>query len=83
MQLPAFILSVLLASTYALAYGLLTGKTGSTLTKYAGFSLVGFFVAFAAASRVHLTSWGLGEIPIVECTLGALACLGLATLLRI
>lgn len=83
MQLPAFILSILLAAIYALAYGLLTGKTGSTLGKYIGVSLVGFFGAFLLTTRWHLTSWGLGEIPVIECTIGAFSLLILATFARV
>ena len=82
LQPPALIMSVLLASMYALSYGLLIGKTGPRLWWYWVFAVAGFFGGFAVAAHGHWTTLGLGQVPVVEASVCALAMLVVATLLR-
>ncbi|MGI8916893.1 MAG: hypothetical protein ACR2JY_24500 [Chloroflexota bacterium] len=81
-QPPAVIISVVLATIYALAYALVIGKTGNRLWWYWAFSVFGFFLGFAIADHGHLFTIGLGQVPIVESSLGSVALLILATVLR-
>lgn len=82
LQLPAVIISVLLASVYALSYSLLIGKTGQRLWWYWGFAVAGFFAGFLIAAHGHWTVLGLGQVPVVEGSVSALVMLVVATVLR-
>jgi hypothetical protein len=82
LQPPAIIISVLLATIYALAYALVIGKTGNRLWWYWAFAVAGFFLGFVVAAHGHLATIGLGQVPFVESSILALAMLILATVLR-
>ena len=82
-QLPAILISILLASIYALAYALVIGKAGRRLGFYVAFAVAGFFAGFAIAGHGHWTTWGLGQVPVLECSVAAFAMLGVATALRL
>jgi len=82
-ELPAIIVSLLLASIYALAYALVMGKTGHRLWLYWAFSVAGFFGGFVIAAYHHWTSLGLGEVPVVESSVTAVALLVVASVLRL
>ena len=83
LQLPALLISVLLATIYALAYALLIGKTGPRLWWYWAFGVAGFFFGFAIAGHGHWTTWGLGQVPVLECSVACFTMLGVATALRL
>ncbi|HEV7216283.1 MAG TPA: hypothetical protein VGP33_14295 [Chloroflexota bacterium] len=82
LQPPAIIISVALASVYALGYALVIGKTGNRLWWYWAFAVAGFFLGFIIAAHEHLGTIALGQIPLEESTLASLAMLILATVLR-
>ena len=82
-QLPAILIGVLLACLYALAYALVVGKAGRRLGLYALFAIAGCFAGFAVAGHGHWTAWGLGQVPVLECTVASFAMLGVATALRL
>lgn len=82
LQPPAIIISVVLASIYALSFALVIGKTGHRLWWYWVFAVTGFFLGFVIAGRYHWSTIGLGQVPVVECSLAAVAMLILAAVLR-
>jgi len=82
LQLPAILISVLLATIYALSYALVIGKTGPRLWWYWAFGLTGFFAGFVIAGHGHWTTWGLGQVPVLESSVSSAAMLILATALR-
>jgi hypothetical protein len=82
LQPPAIIISVILATIYALAYALVIGRTGNRLWWYWAFAVAGFFLGFVLTARGHLVDVGLGQVPVVESSLASLAMLVLATILR-
>ena len=51
LQPPAIIISVVLASIYALGYALVIGKTGNRLWWYWAFAVAGFFFGFVIAAH--------------------------------
>lgn len=81
-QPPAIIISALLASIYGLSFALLIGKTGHRLWWYWAFAEVGFFGGFVIAAHGHWTAVGLGQTPVLESSVGSLAMLILAAVLR-
>ena len=82
LQPPAIIISVLLASIYGLSFGLLIGKTGHRLWWYWAFAVAGFFLGFLIAAQGRWSDTGLGQVPIVESSVGSVAMLVLAAVLR-
>lgn len=76
-------MSVLLSILLALAIGLIAGKTGPRLLWYCGVSIAGFFTGALVAHRYHLFNVGLGQIPVVESTLGAILFLTAVVILRL
>lgn len=83
MELPAIIVSLLLASSYALAYALVIGKTGHRLWLYWALSVAGFFGGSVIAAYHHWTDLGLGQVPVVESSVTAVALLVIASALRL
>ena len=82
LQLPAIIAAIVLASMYALAFALVTGRTGNRLWWYWAFSVAGFFLGSLLAVRGHLADIYLGQLPLVVSSLASLAMLVLASVLR-
>ncbi|MCL4541133.1 MAG: hypothetical protein M1396_02140 [Chloroflexi bacterium] len=71
MQLPAVLVSLLLATLYGLAFSLITGRQPRRMPLYCAGALVGFAGGFLIAHGHSLSSMRLGQIPLVESTLGS------------
>lgn len=76
LQPPALILSLLLASAYALVAYLWRGKRPRDLLAFWLASAAGFACGQAAGQSLALVPWGIGEVHVVEAT--AVAALFLA-----
>ncbi len=74
---PSVTLGFLLGSVYGLLAHLFVGRAWRELPVYWLTGVVGFFAGFIAAVLLGVELVRLGTVPLVETTLGSLACLAL------
>ena len=74
---PSVTLGFLLGSVYGLLAHLFVGRAWRELPVYWLTGVVGFFAGFIAAVLLGVELVRLGTVPLVEATLGSLACLAL------
>jgi H+/Cl- antiporter ClcA len=75
---PSVTLGFLLGSVYGLLAHLFVGRAWRELPVYWLTGVAGFFVGFVAAVLFGVELVRLGTVPLVEATLGSLACLAVA-----
>ncbi len=68
---PSSVLAFLLASAYGLVFYLIFGHGWLRLVAYWIFGIVGFFLGQALANLVGLALFNVGEMNLVEGTLGS------------
>lgn len=81
-QLPALLISLLLASVYAALFHLLLGRRLRDLPFYWLAALVGFAAGQVAGQMLDLVPWTVGQVRIVEATVIAFLFLSIARWLR-
>jgi len=67
-QTPALVLSLILATAYAVAFLLWLGRPLHQLPAYALASILGFAGGQLAGERINLLPWTVGEVHILEAT---------------
>lgn len=77
-QTPALVLSLLIATTYAVAFCIWQGRRLRDVPILWLAAVIGFAIGQVAGSLLDLVPWTLGEIRIVEATLGTILFLFLA-----
>ena len=77
-QIPALVLSFVLASLYAMVFYLLLGRKLRDILFFWLASLVGFASGQLVGSRLGIFPWTIGQVHIVEATAVALLLLFLA-----
>lgn len=82
LQIPAFVLSVLLASAYAVAFYLWLGRGCRDLVLFWLASAVGFASGQLIGARLNIVPWSIGQVHVVEATLVALLFLIFARWIR-
>ena len=75
---PSVTLGFLLGSVYGLLAHLFVGRAWRELPVYWLTGVAGFFAGFVAAVLLGVELVRLGTVPLVEATLGSLACLAVA-----
>lgn len=80
--MPALILSLFLASIYAVAFHLWRGRGLRDLLSYWLAAVIGFAAGQLAGQMLNLLPWTLGQVHLVEATIVALLFLVLARWLR-
>ncbi len=75
---PSVTLGFLLGSVYGLLAHLFVGRAWRELPVYWLTGVAGFIAGFVAAVLLGVGLVRLGTVPLVETTLGSLACLALA-----
>ena len=75
---PSVTLGFLLGSVYGLLAHLFVGRAWRELPVYWLTGVAGFFAGFVAAVLLGVGLVRLGTVPLVEATLGSLACLAVA-----
>ncbi len=75
---PSVTLGFLLGSVYGLLAHLFVGRAWRELPVYWLTGVAGFFAGFVAAVLLGVELVRLGTVPLVEATLGSLACLAAA-----
>ena len=70
-QEPSLVLSLLLASVYAAAFHLWKGRRLRDLLFYWLASVLGFAAGHLVGEKLALVPWTLGQIHIIEATVGA------------
>ncbi len=75
---PSVTLGFLLGSVYGLLAHLFVGRAWRELPVYWLTGVAGFFAGFVAAVLLGVELVRLGTVPLIEATLGSLACLALA-----
>jgi uncharacterized membrane protein YeaQ/YmgE (transglycosylase-associated protein family) len=81
-QLPALVFSLLLASVYGVAFFFWQGRKIGDLLVFWFTAVLGFAAGQWAGNRWDLVPFTIGEIQIVEATLGAALFLAIAKWLR-
>jgi hypothetical protein len=81
-QTPALVLSILLATTYAVLFYLLQGRGCRDLVLFWLASAVGFASGQLIGTRLNLIPWAIGQVHIVEATLVAFLFLVIARWIR-
>jgi hypothetical protein len=82
LQMPALILSLLLASGYALAFYLWRGRGLRDLLFFWLAATVGFASGQVVGEFWGFVPWTIGQVHVIEATLVALLFLGIAQWLR-
>ena len=82
MQTPALVLSVLLASAYAVAFYMWQGRGCRDMVLFWLASAVGFASGQLIGARLNIVPWTIGQVHIVEATLVAILFLILARWIR-
>jgi hypothetical protein len=82
LQLPALVLSLLLASAYAAIFYVMAGRKLRDLFLFWTASVLGFSLGQVAADMLDSLPWTIGEVHIVEATVGALLLLFVANWLK-
>lgn len=80
---PMIVLSIVLASLYAALFHLIRGRTLLDLPILWAASLAGFTTGELAARVINLNIFMIGELHLVEATIGSLAFLFIARWLKI
>jgi hypothetical protein len=80
---PTLVLSAILAAMYACAFHFWVGRTLQELGLYVVASGLGFALGQIAGDRTGLTWLMLGQIHMLEATIGAIALLVLARWLSV
>jgi hypothetical protein len=70
--MPALVMSLLLASTYAVAFHLWQGRSLRDLLAFWLAAVLGFAAGQLAGSLLDLVPWIFGQLHIIEATLGAI-----------
>jgi hypothetical protein len=79
---PSLVMSLLLASVYAVAFHLWGGRRFRDLPIYWLAALLGFAAGHVLGQRLDLVPWTLGQIHIAEATAGAFLLLIIVRWLR-
>jgi hypothetical protein len=82
LQTPGLIVSLLLASIYAVAFHLWKGRSLRDLLFYWLAAVVGFASGQVAGYLLNILPWTIGQVHIVEATFVALLLLFIAHWLR-
>jgi len=82
LQLPGLILSLLLASAYAAVFYLVAGRRLRDLLLYWPAAVLGFSVGQVAAELLESLPWTIGEVHLVEASVGAFLLLLVANWLK-
>lgn len=82
LQIPALVLSLLFASTYAVAFHLLKGRSLRDLPVFWLGAVLGFAAGQILGERLDLISWTIGQVRLVEGTIMALLFLIMTAWLR-
>jgi hypothetical protein len=82
LQAPALVLSLLLASVYAAVFHLWQGRSLRDLAAFWLAAVFGFGAGQLVGSALDLLPWTLGQVRIVEATVGAFLFLVIARWLR-
>ena len=82
LQLPALILSIILASIYAAVFYLWQGRGLRDLLFFWLASLVGFTTGQLVGHLLDILPWTIGQVRIVEASLVAFLFLAIARWLR-
>jgi hypothetical protein len=82
LQTPALVLSLLLATSYAVAFYFWQGRGCRDLLLFWLASIVGFASGQLIGTRLNIMPWTIGQVHIVEATLIAILFLILARWIR-
>ena len=82
LQTPALVLSLLLATSYAVVFYFFQGRGCRDLLFFWLASVVGFASGQLVGSQLNLFPWTIGQVRIVEATFVALLFLFLARWIR-
>jgi uncharacterized membrane-anchored protein len=82
-QLPALILSLVIASALGLIFFAWRGRNARDLVFFWLASIAGFAAGQIAGELLELVPWTIGEVHVVEATLLAVLFLAIASWLRL